>query len=169
MKNHKTSQTSDPTTIAPLAIYPQSSPLKVVSLSNHCAFVAHFSVFSVAVFFVSPRLRGYQYKMQNKPNSKNQKITTTSYVQTSYTNIPPRRRRKNKPKQTQSSRGETESGAGSLTHSLIYPFTHPPSIPCPPRSYLPARQLLIAGFCSTINLSQVVSALNTVIWRLMLC
>ncbi len=38
---------------------------------------------------------------KNKPNPKNQKTTTTSYVTRSYTNTPPRSTQKNKPNQTQ--------------------------------------------------------------------
>ena len=51
--------------------------------------------------------------VQNKPNSQNKEITTTSYLTKSCANIPLHRTRKNKPNQSQSCRGAASGEAGS--------------------------------------------------------
>ena len=55
---------------------------------------------------------------QNKPNRQNPKTDQTSYTTKSYTNIPPRQDRKNKPNQTQSPRPRTRHDIRYTTYNI---------------------------------------------------
>ena len=119
MKNHKNNQNSHPDSVG----IPQFCSLffafptfpsclschKIIPIVPLFLPMDYFSVlflslgdaFSVAISFVPLRLCGHESIMQNKPNFQNPKPNATTYATKSYTNIPPHRTQKNKPKQTQ--------------------------------------------------------------------
>jgi hypothetical protein len=102
---------------------PTSIEYQVSSIEHRVFSIQHrFRKLSILPILVPLSLRGHEPFAQNKPNPQNAKNNPTPCKPKTYTNMPPRASRKNKPNQTQSRRAGTKHNPNFYTPNSVYPL-----------------------------------------------